>query len=62
MFTVFEAYSGIPVYFAYTKEQAENWILDQIEAIDGRKIYRTWSEDGYDWYDVGKVYKVKYED
>lgn len=52
------------VYYGYTREVAFegsaeecwNWIISQADHFGDRYIYRTWTENGDTYYDVGSVY------
>ena len=56
MKTVYEAYNR-RVAFEGTADECWKWIMDQAFTMgDGRKIYRTWQENGDTYYDVGSVY------
>ena len=56
MKTVYKAYNR-RVAFEGTADECLKWIMDQAFTMDdGRKIYRTWQENGDTYYDVGYVY------
>ena len=45
------------VAFEGTADECWKWIMDQAFTMnDGRKIFRTWEENGETVYDVGNVY------
>ena len=56
MKTVYEYYTP-RVAFEGTADECWKWIMDQAFTMDdGRKIFRTWEENGDTVYDVGNVY------
>lgn len=56
MKTVYEAFTR-RVAFEGTTDECWKWIMDQAFTMDdGRKIFRTWQENGDTYYDVGHVY------
>ena len=56
MKTVYKAYNR-RVAFEGTADECWKWIMDQAFTMDdGRKIYRTWQENGDTYYDVGTIY------
>lgn len=55
MRTVYLAYSR-EVVFEGTHEECWNWIISQADHFSDRYIYRTWTENGDTYYDVGPVY------
>ena len=56
MKTVYEYYTH-RVAFEGTVDECWKWIMDQAFTMDdGRKIFRTWEENGEMVYDVGNVY------
>lgn len=56
MGTVYEALTR-RIVFEGTADECLEWILNQAFTFeDGRKLYRTWQENGDCYYDVGTVY------
>ena len=54
--TVYEAFTR-RVVFEGTAKECWKWILDQgYKMDDGRILYRTWTDDGDRFIDVGKVF------
>ena len=56
MGTVYDAFTR-RIVFEGTVDECLKWIMDQAFTFeDGRKLYRTWQENGDCYYDVGTVY------
>ena len=56
MGTVYDAFTR-RIVFEGTVDECLTWIMDQAFTFeDGRKLYRTWQENGDCYYDVGTVY------
>ena len=56
MGTVYDAFTR-RIVFEGTADECLKWIMDQAFTMDdGRKIFRTWEENGEMVYDVGNVY------
>lgn len=59
MFKVVDIYTGEVVRVFDTYDAAEKWVLSNAEILrDGRRIYRTWTENDIKFYDVGRVFYI----
>lgn len=59
MIKVLSAFNLEEVATFNTRQEAEKW-LGQQASIYNYGIYRTWSENGYDYFDIGpRVFCIK---
>lgn len=57
MYTVYDCFN-IVVYEGTYKE-CLSWIMQFADTLpNGNKFFRYWKEDGYTYYDVGRVYHI----
>ena len=57
MYTVYDDFN-VAVHEGTYKE-CLSWIMQSADTLsNGNKIFRYWEQDGYAYYDVGRVYHI----